>query len=269
MRPPNDTRLPFFAYGLFKHDQLCFFRIKDFVETIDDGKISGILKERDGLPLLVASADSNVRGNLIYFFNDKCDIAYQHIIEIEPDEQYYWSTITVNNLIEANVLIGKSPNKGCADIEHCEEWDGREDPLFKQGLDEVNAILIDESKRSIFRYHMAYSLLWTIIERYAGLKYHLGKKVNEKVFQIAKESSFKESLKKNVTEKRSILSAADLANYKLDPDDPDSSIKYYYQVRSNSIHRGKVARSDYRTLKSSSEELLNIFTDVLCESFKR
>ena len=112
-------------------------------------------------------------------------------------------------------------------------------------------------------------LLWSAIERYSGLKYHLGKKSNEKVYQIAGEKCFVYALKKIVQKKREVFSATDLTKYTLDPRDPEKSIRDYYQVRSNTIHRGKTVTRDFDTVKSSLEELLAIFKEVLRESFRQ
>lgn len=116
---------------------------------------------------------------------------------------------------------------------------------------------------------MAYMLLWSAIERYAGLKYHLGKRSNEKVYQIAGEKCFADALQKIVQNRREVFSTTDLKKYTLDPSDPDKSIRYYYQVRSNAIHRGKAVTRDFDTVKSSLEELLAIFKELLNESFQQ
>lgn len=274
MNIPNDTALPFFAYGIFKPGQLCFPRIEDLIRETVEVKVNGILKERDGIPLLIESVYSKIKGYLIYFNSGSEGDAYRRIIEIEPDEVYQWSEIKVNNDIISNVLLGRKKQRGSSDLEHVGEWDGRNDPFFVQGLDEVETILKNNSKfdweyKSLFRLQMAYTFLWSAIERYAGLKYHLGKKTNEKVYQIANEKCFAESLKKNVKGVREVFSTTDLNSYKLDPEDPKKSLKYYYQVRSNAVHRGKGVIRDFNTIKLSLEELLAIFKDMLGEAFKK
>lgn len=270
---PANIELPFFAYGLFKPGQLCYFRIKDLVKEIKDGKVEAFLKERDGIPLLVKNANFNVKGKLIIFKRGEEINAYKRIIEIEPDEVYKWDVITVNNSWEANVLIGKKVSKGSADLEHFEEWDGSKDPYFTHALVEIQEILkynsaFDNKYKSLFNLQMAYSLLWSALERYAGLKYHFGERVTEKVYQIANEDCFIKNLRKQVKENRTICSTTNLKEYTLDPDDPKNSIKYYYQVRSNSIHRGKSVYRDFDTVKSSLSELLTIFQELIKESFK-
>ncbi len=50
---PDDTRLPFFAYGVFQPGQLGFLRLKQLVSGVQAGCLRGRLYERDGLPMLV------------------------------------------------------------------------------------------------------------------------------------------------------------------------------------------------------------------------
>lgn len=274
MNRPNNVFLPFFAYGIFKPGQLCYSRIGDLVKNSTKCTVPGILKERDGLPLLVLGNNySNIKGYLIHFIAGEEDKAYDRIIGIEPDEVYRWGVIKVNGS-DANALIGKQEQKGSSDLEHFDEWDGKTDPFFKQGLEEVESILkanfdFDWEFMALLRLQMAYMLLWSAIERYAGLKYHLGKRSNEKVYKIAGEKCFADALKKIVQNKREVFSATDLAKYTLDPSDPEKSIRYYYQVRSNAIHRGKAVTRDFETVKSSLEELLVIFKELLNESFQQ
>jgi hypothetical protein len=270
MNLPNNTKLPFFAYGLFKPGQLCFFRIKDLVKNSFDAEVSGILKERDGIPLLILTNYSKVKGVLIQFKEEHELNAYKRIIEIEPDKVYQWQEVQLADGTKANALLGKKHDSGSADLEHAEEWDSRTDPFFKDAVEEIETILKNNSEfrwdfKTILRLQMAYSLLWTALERYAGLRYHLGKKATEKVYRIAKEEAFAKSLKKHVRAPREVYCTSDLEKCILDPDDSLKSIKYYYQVRSNAVHRGKAVARDFDILKSSLEELLGIFKDMLDE----
>jgi hypothetical protein len=121
MRLPNNTNLPFFAYGIFKPRQLCFFRIRELVKNTRETKVKGVLKERDGIPLLVLNEYSRIKGVLIHFKNGKETEAYNRIVEIEPDEVYRWKEIAVNDGITANTLLGKREARGSSDLEHVEE----------------------------------------------------------------------------------------------------------------------------------------------------
>jgi len=232
------------------------------------------LKERDGIPLLVQNTESTVDGVLINFKQGKRREAYKRITEVEPDKVYRWETILIQNGLSANCLLGRSPNKGSSDLEYWTNWDGQTDPFFKEALEEVESIIVRDKNellsdhRALFRLQMAYMLLWSSIERYAGFRYHLGQQVVEKVNQIADEKCFIESFKKNVKEKREVIRSTDLKKYTLDPDNPKKSIMYYYQVRSNVVHRGKSVNRDFRVLRLSLEELFMIFKDMLNEAWR-
>ncbi|MEP6754858.1 MAG: hypothetical protein ABJA67_05110 [Chthonomonadales bacterium] len=271
-RPPN-IHLPFFAYGLFKPGQLCHFRIRDFVQSSSISIVPGYLKERDGIPLLIPKDNAgHIKGYLIYFVAGREDEAYERIIEIEPDKVYRWDVVKVNGSA-ANFLVGKRADTGSSELDHVDEWDGKSDPFFNQGIAEVEAILeanssFDWDYRALFRLQMAYILLWSAVERYAGLKYHLGKEATEKVYRIAGEKCFQDALKKVVHNKREVYRTTDLDKCTLDPDNPKKSIEYYYQVRSNSVHRGKAVSRDFETVKSSLTELLFIFKELLRDAFE-
>lgn len=269
MKMPEDFVLPFFAYGLFKPGQLCFERIKDLVSKVEDGYAGGSLRERDGIPLFNKSQGySRVKGSLIYFTKDREEEAYKRIIEIEPEEIYRWGKVIVNDQSNSNVLLGKRELRGSESPMESNEWDGREDPLFKYGLREIEAILKENSKfewdySTLFRLQMAYIFLWTIIERYAGLRYHLGDKPTKKISYLAGEKSFIEGLKIHVKSERTVYRTTDLRKYILNPEDPKNSVEYYYQIRSNTVHRGKAVVRDFDIIKDSLTELLAIFKYVL------
>ncbi len=151
MKMPEDFVLPFFAYGLFKPGQLCFERIKDLVSKVEDGYAGGSLRERDGIPLFNNSQGySRVKGSLIYFIKDREEEAYKRIIEIEPEEIYCWGKVIVNDQSNSNVLLGKRELRGSGSPMESNEWDGREDPLFKYGLREIEAILKENSKLLVY-----------------------------------------------------------------------------------------------------------------------
>lgn len=273
MNIPWDISLPFFAYGVFKPGQLSFTRINGLARQTVKASVNGFLKERDGVPLLIKSNNLEVKGYLVYFYDGKEVEAYKRIAKIEPNKIYKWDIIKINDEIDANVLLGRRNDRGSSDLEHCEEWNGKDDPFFNQALEEVEEILKNNSSsgrdyRTLFRLQMAYTLLWSAIERYAGLKYHLGKNTCKKVFQIADEKCFADSLKKNVKNTRKVYNTTDLDKCILDPDKPRKSLEYYYQVRSNAVHRGKSVVSDFNTVRCSLEELLAIFKDMLDEAFK-
>jgi len=69
--------------------------------------------------------------------------------------------------------MGRNPSRGGYALQH-QEWDGSKDPLFVAALDVVEETLhqnrhIDSRDlKRLFRLQMAYTLLWTAIERFTA-----------------------------------------------------------------------------------------------------
>jgi hypothetical protein len=277
MNLPEKADLPFFAYGIFKPGQLAFFQIRELVKkTLANCVISGTLLERDGLPIIDKDGSAKVKGTLIFFKEGRNLEAYERIVGIEPDKHYRWGVTKAEHSEyngETNVLFGRKPGRGSVPFEE-QEWDARKDPLFTSALEVVRETLeqnkeLEWNLKPLFRLQMAYLLLWSAIERYVSLRYHLGEKVSEKVKHLAEEKPFKESLKIFVKEKRDVFKAAEPEDkITLDPSNPNNSLNYYYQIRSNITHRGKSVVMDFDKLLKSLEELYNIFKIVLNEAFK-
>jgi len=267
MERPKDISLPFFAYGLFRPGQLAFFQLRELVSNVTDPvRIAGSLLLRDGLPIIDSGGDGRVKGALVTFWSERTAEAYDRISAMEPNNHYRWHEDQVNGT-SANVLVGRSPRKGsvaCEDV----EWNGWNDPLFTVALDVVEETLksqtFDWDLKPLFRLQMAYLLLWSSIERYVSLRYHLGDKVNGKISHLAHESAFASSLILHVKERREVY-RADRPNEKevLDPHSPEKALNYFYQLRSNITHRGKGVVRDHERMMNSLGELLPIFRDVL------
>ena len=266
MNLPADVALPFFSYGLFRPGQLAFFQVRELVSRFADPKqIVGRLLLRDGLPIIDPEGHGSVPGALLTFLPERSAEAYSRICRMEPDNHYRWLERQVEGT-SANVLVGRYPTKGS---EPCDaEWNGWADPLFKAALDVVEETLnsqkFDWGLKPLFRLQMAYLLLWSSIERYVSLRYHLGTDVARKVDQLASEPAFASSLLRRVGECRQVY-RADRPHQKvvLDPQQPGSALKYFYQLRSNLTHRGKGVVKDYGRINDALAALLPIFRDVL------
>jgi hypothetical protein len=271
LRPANIDR-PFFAYGIFKPSQLGFLQLKQLVSTVSmPCSVAGTLRIRDGLPILSLEGTGNVTG-VILFFKERLNAdAYDRIAALEPEKQYRWEELKSGDTT-VNVLVGKSPNRGSVACED-REWDGRKDPLFTVALEVIEEILqqnrdFDWSLKPSFRLQMAYLLLWSAIERYVSLRYHLRENAVRKVNELADEPNFCAALKAHVKTPRHVYSASGPEEkVGLDPNKPLAALKYYYQVRSNITHRGKAATMDHNVVCASLDELVRIFHDVLDGAF--
>lgn len=276
MKKPADTSLPFFAYGIFKPGQLGFLGLRDAVATVESPcTVLGVLRERDGLPILDAQGQECVGGCLLTFAPLRSDVAYESISGLEPDSQYRWAVVPVrcpNRTANGNILLGRNPAKGSMVLEDG-EWDGRHDPLLTTALDVVRQTLaeneaFDWDLKPMFRLQMAYLLLWSAIERYASLRYGLGTDVNRKLKPIATDAPFREALRRHVVE-RDEVSRADKPQQRarLDRDDPSGALEYFYRVRSNIAHRGKAVTRDHERVRRALAVLLPIFEDTLRAAF--
>lgn len=147
----------------------------------------------------------------------------------------------------------------------------KNDPFFNEviGLIERN---LNEDKdywkvESFFELQMNYMLLWSAIDRFSSLKYNKRfQKWNNERF--AKEKAFREGIMRyGERHHRPVFSTDDVKMHEFDADDPYETLKYYYTFRCNVVHRGKAMIEDYSMLKTATEELLEIFKNVLEEAF--
>ena len=272
LKPPSNLDLPFFAYGIFKPNQLAYSNIEKHVKRGVPFEINYKMLMRDGVPLIVPNENFKSTGYLIHFKEDCKKEAYDIISKSQVDRLYKWEVIPVGEN-RANVLMGVNPDLGSSPMyENQGNYDGRNDPFFTEALDVVENELNDENKHwsrveDFFKLQMAYMLLWSAIDRYCTLRY-VGESFGDYHRELADEIFFKDALKKHVTSKRTVYSSQDLWNYTLNPKKPYYSLKYYYTIRCNVVHRGKAIHGDEYMLRASLTELLNIFRDILDETFK-
>jgi hypothetical protein len=290
---PKDLTLPFFAYGIFRPGELGFLRLIEHVAgEITMLRVKGHLKVRDGLPLLVLGTESEVEGYVIPLQAD----GYRLIADLEPHRLYYWAEQTVSafddqeqNARRVNVLVGRSPEKGADNLE--DGWHGHNDPLFSEALPIIRAVvdgLHNPTNNTadwdcFFRAQMAYLLLWSAIERYASIRYHLGGDFNQKILEIHKERAFQQALRSEIKNSRRLYradtpeKACKLLSIRDEDTSDEARIKaknallYYAQVRNNIVHRGKAGtlyNKDYEHVCCSLKELLKVFDQVLTAAFK-
>lgn len=280
----DNPKLPFFAYGIFKPGQLAYSRICEYVDDEKTFKtdIYYRMRIRDGIPLIIpeeVSEYSTTKGFLIYFKEGCEEKAYDVIRKSQPKKLYHWEIIKVDG-IPSNVLMSYSKKGSSFPENDINEFKGEKDPFFTDAIDLIEKNLKDkdlykridiEDLTPFFKLQMNYMLLWSAIERYTSLKYDFQSKgKNNKDF--ANEKTFNEALKKHVNinnySRKQVYSADDIKMYRLDLDEPEFCINFYYTIRCNVVHRGKSIYKDEDLLKRSLEDLLAIFKDILADTFK-
>ena len=271
LTPPENTDLRFFAYGVFKPNQVAYSRIKHYVdvENIKETTTDYDLRERNGLPVLTENKmnSSKTRGYLIKFKPKSSELAYRIISNSKASTLYEWKVLEIDHE-PANVLIGVEPEKTNIFMKDDKNYDGLNDPIFYDAIDFIEKQLQQDSpneKERFFNLQMCYMLLWASIERFTLFKYgNNTKRYNNKKFST--EPAFKNAVR-CIEYKYKVLNSEDLKVYEFDPEDAEECIKYYYAIRCNVIHSGKSHLQEREFLEEATRDLLTIYTYVLDDVF--
>lgn len=273
---PDDIDLPFFAYGIFKPGQLAYSKIKrDVYRAENDVEVDYEMKLRDGVPILTDNEgySGHTKGSIIVFKKGKQERAYAIICKTLLRALYEWKTIEIDGQ-KVNVVFGLNPNDGSYYIEDPYEracFEGKNDPFFREVIELIERNL-DSNEfswdvRNFFELQMNYMLLWSAIDRYSALKYNRPRN-SWNYERFAQEKAFGQGIRKfNDESHRPVYSTEDLRIHEYDAENPIETIYYYYTLRCNVVHRGKAMASDYDMLKRATEELLEIFKEVLEDTF--
>jgi hypothetical protein len=271
---PEDTTLPFFAYGLFKPGEPLHPHVEPFLEEPPTpARVRGALLVRDGLPLLKDNAIGAVDGFVIRFRPSEEDDGYAAVGSCEPRKQYWWKPVELMDPpgLRANVLMGRSPDKGSVDYEG-NAWRSGDDAVLRDGLALIRRLAGEHASRPfdsappesfdwerLFRLQMAYLFLWTVIERYAALVYGPELDPGKKVKALGKDPRFGAILSATTDRSHQLFDSRDPEKrVRLDSGNPKTSAEYYFQVRNNLTHRGKGASKDGEIVRLSLLELLKI-----------
>lgn len=271
---PDNTTLPFFAYGFFKPGQLAYHRIEGYVKGEPSAeKIRHEMRYRDAI-VFIASEESReyqTSGYLIEFSNPQD--AYEEIGNSIPEDLYKWKRIKVKDGY-ANALVGCKENCGFIenDGHNPPQYDYRRDPFFNDALSLIKDTIKEfkdkdiDNLRAFFKLQMHYMLLWSVIERFCTLSYGYFS-IGPNKDKFAKEKSFKNKLK-TIKRDDEIYSSDKIKKKFINPRNWQS-ILYYYTIRCNVVHKGKnVGVEDMNKLKDSLEELYQLFMAVYIDKLR-
>lgn len=273
LKKPRDINLPFFAYGIFKPGQIAYSKIKYYVDDKSETEIGYPMKHRDGVPILIPKEDKWAKTcGYVFNFNDNRK-AYEVICQTISKNLYRWGTIDIAQE-KVNVLFGLKPKNGSNYIENPrdrENYDGKNDPLFKEGIQLIKHNLESENfhwETGFFTLQMNYMLLWSAIDRYCKLRYNMSSEHQNRE-ELSNEDIFKEALKKyaDSSKYRVIYTTDDLSSKKFDLENPKYCLNYFYTLRCNIVHRGKTSFRDVQLLEQATRDLLNIFEYILENTF--
>jgi hypothetical protein len=274
LAPPANINLPFFAYGIFKHGEIGFIKLKPYVNEIKKNLgLQSKLYVKDGVPLInLNDIEATTYGDILFFKNSiDAEEAYKRIGELEPTEYYVWREIKIDNQ-SVNVLAGKNVNKGTNEVEDG-YWDSWSDTLFTTMFELVDEVLKEPTNditgKQFLKLQMTYLLLWVAIERYVTLRYKIGgNNVMQKIYNLVYENQFVLGVKALGDKERKIFKNYSSSKENFIADNPKKCLNYYYQIRSNIAHRGKAVFDDAKLVHCALSEMSGIFKKILEEAKK-
>ena len=280
-RPP-DVALPFFAYGIFRSNEIAWPRIKDYVESFTNSKVDDwVIRLRNGLPILVAQSGGDVDGDCVRFSDPQT--AYDIIGSSEPSGEYKWETIVGQSEAKFNALVAVKPGRGFSE-EPIASWTSAQDPSFVHGMAAVFSVVTAERESllvnkpwqdfpedwdAFFRLQGAFLVLWSIVERLAAFRFgaeYDSKKTTAKIYALAEIPEFQNAIVDADIKSQVVYSVRENKPKRTrkdqDPEDqtadPATALKAWYQIRSNITHRGKSAKSDNAIVLTSTIDLYNV-----------
>ncbi|MFC8845816.1 MULTISPECIES: gamma-glutamylcyclotransferase [unclassified Micromonospora] len=278
LNPPQDRSLPLFVYGSLKPGELAFGLIEPLVSRHVEATVAGVIRLRDGLPLLGSSPAGRVHGNVLCFPADNLDEVWQVVADFEPGSQYRWDTTEAmtkdGQSVPVNVLSGKKPQSFSGDP--VSEWSARHDPVLNEGLTEVRRLALEAAPQGVppqsdnpafwhqfFRLQASYLLLWSVVERYTALRYGPALDPGNRVRRLGNDPAFQAALKDLGAKPDRVVDSRNPADSIALRPDGRGGARYYYLVRSNLSHRGKGAFRDARLVLKALVELHDAMLDML------
>lgn len=280
-RPP-DVSLPFFAYGIFRSNEIAWPRIIEFVDSFTNSKIDNwVIRLRNGLPILIAQSEGVVDGDCVSFSDSQS--AYDIIGKSEPSGEYKWRTISTRSQTICNALVAAKPTRGFTE-EPIFSWTSAQDPSFVHGMAAVASVVSAERESllenrpwqdypgdwdSFFRLQGAFLVLWSIVERFAAFRFgaeYESKSTTAKIYALADIPEFQNAMVEANIRDQVVFSVRENNPKRTRKDqgvefcsiDPAKVLKTWYQIRSNITHRGKSAKSDNAVVLTSTIDLFNV-----------
>jgi hypothetical protein len=268
---PENIELPFFAYGIFKPNQIAYHVIKDLVESSENKSIDNYEQFlRDGLSFIIKTKmPVSLNGYRINFKAEKALEAYFKISNKEPKNLYKWEVIE-----NMNVLVAKDKNgidrEFHGDPDNIIGWN---DPYFHIGLEVLSNQEFENKNMNywvnskwdekgffaeMIFVQMKFLLAYSMLERLAFLmtSFQSGSSQVSTVLadndfvQAAILKLYDELEEKVQCEQREVYSTERKSTSKgekvrfsfkecIEQKDFKKIIKFYYQLRNNITHRGK------------------------------
>ena len=265
------------------------------LHKIENKTIKGSLKLRDGILIFDQKGNDSIQGYLLFFKEGTESSAYESIVNVEPGNYYMWYEDQSKFKNEFNILHGRTVDNGIDEEKGVNDpkiWNNLfdsiwNDPFIINGFNMLEHYAKESPKlqkqyeqlpweeealfNDYLKYQMLYLFLSSILERIMFLNGGFGIKPTLQVVLFSKDKTlqnvfnkivanedflkFKNSFDRKIYAANSptshakwIFNTSSNINY-------EEAMKYYYQLRSNIIHRGKSGINKKEELRESFEEL--------------
>jgi hypothetical protein len=265
------------------------------LNKVENKTIKGSLKLRDGILIFDQKGNDSIQGYLLFFKEGTESSAYESIVNVEPGNYYTWNEDQSKFKNEFNILHGRSVNKGIDEEKGFNDpkiWDNLfdsiwNDPFIINGFNMLEHYAKEIPKlqkqyeqlpweeealfNDYLKYQMLYLFLSSILERIMFLNGGFGKNPTLQVELFSKDKTlqnvfnkivanedflkFKNSFERKIYATNSPKSHANWIFNTSSNINYEEAMKYYYQLRSNIIHRGKSGINKKEELRESFEEL--------------
>lgn len=266
----------FFAYGFFKPNEVAYSLIEEHVDFFKKFELNNYkLLHRNGMPMITRGRDKT-EGYLIKFKEDKSRAAYNLISKSKSKSLYEWKVLIFDsNRINCLLAVDESLGKDYGGI----NYSGLKDLGFCQTLEYIRTNLNKfefgelKTNNNFLFLQMNYMLLWGVIDKYTTSRYGGWGQV-ENVKKLSNEKYFRDGLRKVRPDYSSVYSSRSDNEYILNLNRKGNkkyfdAANYYYHVRCNITHGGKVSWDNAEHLKCDLGNLLEIMEYVFDKSFFR
>jgi hypothetical protein len=265
------------------------------LNRIENKIIKGSLKLRDGILIFDQKGNDSIQGYLLFFKEGAESSAYESIVNVEPGNYYTWNEDQSKFKNQFNILHGRTVDKGIDEEKGFNSpniWNhlfdsNWKDPFIINGFNMLEHYAKESPRlhkqyeelpwedEAIFndylKYQMLYLFLSSILERIMFLNGGFGINPNKQVTLFSKDKTlhnvfdklvlnddfpqFKESFDRKINAANNPTSDASWTYETNSNINYEEAMKYYYQLRSNIIHRGKSGIKKLIVLRESFEEL--------------
>ncbi|MGY4884881.1 MAG: hypothetical protein ACP5NZ_04860 [Nanobdellota archaeon] len=164
-----------------------------------------------------------------------------------------------------------------------DEWSCDTDPYFREGFEILEEMRksntpkilcsTQDSTKRFLQLNMAYMLLWSMIDRYVTLRYHMLNRISDSedsdYLEIANDKVFQKESDSFSPSRNKIFKSNSPDNYQYynkrndsDENNYKNRLKYFHQIRNNIVHRGKAYNNDIKLVYESLNGLLKIYKKV-------